>query len=182
MPKKIIFIGGVHGAGKSTVAAEVSRELGIEHVKASEVIKWQDLSKDPHNKHVEDIDATQTILLDALKIYRTDEDCLLLDGHFCLIRTDGQIQRIPFQVFQSIDPIIVAVVTADEEDIFKRLILRGHIDLNLAFVKDFQEMEISYGREVAQLLGVDFIKICDGTLSEFISIVKRIQKPNESFT
>ena len=50
MTSKIAFIGGIHGVGKSTVCKHICRDLKIEYLSASELLKWKDLNEDAQNK------------------------------------------------------------------------------------------------------------------------------------
>lgn len=66
MYRNIIFVGGIHGVGKSTVCKQVGEKLGIEYLSASDVLKWRDIKADYKDKNVEDIGYTQDKLIVGL--------------------------------------------------------------------------------------------------------------------
>jgi adenylate kinase len=61
MFKNIFFIGGIHGVGKSTICQQVCREMNIEYLSASELLKWGEINDDVKNKNVEDITYTKSV-------------------------------------------------------------------------------------------------------------------------
>ncbi len=42
--RKIIFVGGVHAVGKGTICENLSQKFNLEHLSASQVLKWDELS------------------------------------------------------------------------------------------------------------------------------------------
>ena len=60
--KNIIFIGGIHGVGKGTLCEKVCNELNLQHLSASEVLKWEEISE-KENKLVNDFTLTQNRLI-----------------------------------------------------------------------------------------------------------------------
>ena len=69
---KIIFVGGVHGVGKSTFADMIKSQYPkIESLSCSKIIKWEN----PTHKEVEDVGKTQNTLLSNLP-YFIDEPTL----------------------------------------------------------------------------------------------------------
>ena len=67
MFNNIIFIGGIHGVGKSTICHLICSELNIEYLSASELLKWKDINEDAENKKVENIPFTQNRLITGIK-------------------------------------------------------------------------------------------------------------------
>jgi adenylate kinase len=67
MEHKIIFIGGVHGVGKTFLCNTVREELDIDHYSASDLIKKVKNVKFPTNKHIKGIGGNQNALIIALE-------------------------------------------------------------------------------------------------------------------
>lgn len=81
----MIFISGVHGAGKSYFCKEVKNQLKLNAYSASKLIvdlKKEEFAKD---KLIPDIDENQVCLLTAIDGLNESEEQYLLDGHFCLL-------------------------------------------------------------------------------------------------
>jgi adenylate kinase len=80
----VIFLGGVHGVGKSTLAA-LCKESGVEHLRASDLIKQASSeARFDERKRVKDVDGNQGILVRSLNARIDGGGKFLLDGHFTL--------------------------------------------------------------------------------------------------
>ena len=64
--KNIIFIGGIHGVGKGTLCEKVCNDLNLQHLSASEVLKWEEISE-KENKLVKDFSKFQELELEYSK-------------------------------------------------------------------------------------------------------------------
>lgn len=111
MYNNIIFIGGVHGVGKGTICQKIKEKLDFTHLSASEVLKWDDFKNEKGDKRVENVSTTQQRLIENLKNIVNPQKKYLLDGHFCLLKKDNSIERVPLKVFQQINPLAVIIVT-----------------------------------------------------------------------
>ena len=107
----LAFIGGIHGVGKGTICKEICSQTDLIHITASEVLKWNEIS-DLKNKNVEDIEDTQDRLVKGLERVVEKGKRYLLDGHFCLFNSKGEVERVPMATFKKISPSILLVVTA----------------------------------------------------------------------
>lgn len=159
MFQNIVFIGGIHGAGKGTVCSEVCSGFNLHHLSASEVLKWSQVSKDANNKLVSNIQNTQSRLIDGLKNTVKADERYILDGHFCLLDSMGIVRPIPVDVFSSIAPVLFAVVICDAELIAKRLIKRDSKVYDVDTLRDMQEQEVEYGKKLANILNKPFVEI-----------------------
>lgn len=161
MYQNIIFIGGIHGAGKGTACTEIQQNLLIEHLSASDVLKWSEVSPDLGNKLVEDISVTQDRLITGLKKKVDPNLKYIVDGHFCLFDSYGKVNPVPIDTFYKISPILVAVVIGDPEIIAKRLAERDGRNYNTSIIEEMQNMEIAHAQLVASLLNISFIELSD---------------------
>src|SRR5690606_12889108 len=111
----IIFIGGIHGVGKSSICSEICNKFNIQHLSASELIKWDELNEDPKNKKVANIPNTQTRLIIGLQQTIKDNQHYLLDGHYCLLNAKSEIVRVPLETFKQINPKLLILILGDRK-------------------------------------------------------------------
>ena len=147
----IIFIAGVHGAGKGFVSSYLSDKLGFPSYSASSLIRAEKKSVVDVNKRVVGADENQDYLLSALAKLRPSSDSILLDGHFCL-QGSNQIIDVPFSVFQAMKPKALVVLHGEPDQIVKRLLDRDGGALAAFEIKDLQEAEVERARMVSTLL------------------------------
>lgn len=151
MFENIYFIGGIHGSGKGTIAKELLSNSNLIHLEASKVLKWDEIS-DKENKKVENISFTQDKLIFNLgKIVREDRK-YLLDGHYCLINNQNEVERINIETFVKINPILFILKIGEPTEIKKRLELRDSKNYDLDFLINFQNKEIQYAKFLAEYL------------------------------
>jgi len=155
MKKKPIVIGGIHGVGKTTLCEKLSKELGIEHYTASDLIrKIKNSYISIKDKRAADINDNQNALVLAIENHINTNLPYFLDGHFCLLEKNYSISRIPKRTFQAINPVGVIIFYDDVLNIQKRLNARDNESYNLNLLSDFQEEEIDYSKEISEELKI----------------------------
>lgn len=154
--RNVIFIGGIHGVGKSYLCRKFCKELGYEHLIASELIKGHasDLEFEAKHKQARDIESNQDILVRKLQDILVPSKHYLLDGHFSLFDSKGNIQLIPISTFQAINPSVLIVLTNDPLAIKNKLKLRDNLDYDINTLKPMQSEEIEHSERVAKKLGL----------------------------
>lgn len=161
---KIIFVGGVHGGGKSTFSAVVKQKCrSIECLSCSKIIKWEN----PSHKEVENVEKTQDALLANLPYFIDQDKNYLLDGHFCLLTEQETIERVPMEVFEVMSPSLIIVMKEEPAIICQRLNKRDSHNYPIELVMNFQKEELKSAAEVADTLGVP-LEICNRENSEDI--------------
>jgi adenylate kinase len=166
-----IFVGGIHGVGKGYLCSSlVTRFKDIKHLSASEVIKWHGGT----NKEVENIEYTQNRLIQNLKKIISPDEKYLLDGHFCLLKTDNTIEDIPLNTFREINPILIIVVVDEVELIKERLDKRDNKIYNIDILKRFQDRELSYAKTISDEFGVECVQVSSNDADTITSIIHRI--------
>lgn len=170
--KNIVFVGGIHGVGKSTFSKNLKKHIPkIELLSCSEVLHWID----PTQKEVDDIPANQDRLINNLhKIVDIDKP-YLLDGHFCLKNTNGEIENIPIETFRAINPELIILLEEDIEVVCKRLGDRDGKIYSLDLLTQMASSEYNRATEVAQELGIPIYVIRSSKFEQMIS-------PLQSFT
>lgn len=153
---KIIFVGGVHGVGKSSFSNAVKDKCqSVESLSCSKIIKW----KNPARKEVKNVGETQNTLLANLPYFIDQDKNYVLDGHFCLLTENGTIERVPMEVFEAISPSLIIVLKEEPSIICQRLAKRDSHNYSLELMTEFQEEELKYAEEVADTLGVP-LEVC----------------------
>ena len=167
----IIFIGGIHGVGKSTVCDQICLDKKINHLSASSLIKWAEINTDPKNKNVKDIEDTQQRLLRGLNETVQMKRNYLLDGHFCLFNKDAEVSKIPISLFRNIGPTLLCLVTGNVAEIKKNIAQRDNKEYDVNLLAQMQDEEIQHARFIASDLGIELVL---GTREDFSPIQKSI--------
>lgn len=152
--RNMIFVGGIHGVGKTTLCKKMSTELLIEHFSSSELISMFDSRRIKDEKVADDIKDNQNVLLNAVQQFLYKDRNYLIDGHFCLISSDYSIKEIPLNTYESLGIKGIILLYNDEEVILKRLKDRDHKNYSLEFIQYFQQKELSHGNYVADKIKV----------------------------
>ena len=170
--KNIVFIGGIHGVGKTTVCKELSKISNFEYLSASEVINWSqiELSK---KKNVDSIQETQSRLLFGLSNLVDETKKYILDGHFCLLNNEEQIIDIPLETFKAINPLSLNIIVDSAQNISQRLEKRDNIKYSIEFLDNMQEREMRYARHISDILKIPLIK---GEFRHYDNILKHVIK------
>lgn len=168
--KNIIFIGGIHGVGKGTICKKIALETDLIHITASQILKWEEIS-DSDNKLVKNITSTQNRLIIGLKNLIKKDKKYLLDGHFCLLNSDGIPCRIDEDTFDQINPKAIAIVIDNVEKIFKRLEARDGKVYDINTLNKLQQMEIEYSKYISNKYSIPYIEIKNGNYTQLMEII-----------
>lgn len=173
MLRNIAFIGGIHGVGKSTICYKICEATSFHYLSASELIKWREINKDSKNKKVKNIPTTQDRLILGLNKTIVKDKNYLLDGHFCLLNSNDQITRVPFQTFLEIKPFSLSLILGDIADIKNRLETRDSRSYHYGLLEMMQDEELAYAKELSEALAIplnighenNFSKISDSLIT-----------------
>lgn len=150
----IVFIGGIHGVGKSTICQHICRELNMEYLSASDLLKWEDINDDAKNKKVKDISFTQNRLIAGLSNTIQKGHFYLLDGHYCLLNEKAEVEKISIDVFMQINPKALGLILGDIREIKTRLDLRDNRIYDYGLLEQLQNSELDYAKELSVALKV----------------------------
>ena len=173
MLNNIVFIGGIHGVGKSTICRQICGEVKLEYLSASELIKWKDINEDVQNKKVKNIPATQDRLIIGLTNTVQENKFYLLDGHYCLLNSENEIVNIPLDTFKLINPISLNIVLGDINEIKNKLEKRDNRPYDQELLNRMQESELNYARHLSKTLGVT---VHIGTQNDFSELLTSLHK------
>lgn len=148
----IVFIGGIHGVGKSTICLNICQKLNLEYLSASELLKWNDINDDIKNKKVEDIPYTQNRLIKGLKSIVNHKKFYLLDGHYCLLNKDNEVENISINTFLMINPIAFCLILGDVLEIKNRLEVRDSKPYKYELLELLQDSELNYSKLLSKTL------------------------------
>ena len=155
----IIFMGGIHGVGKSTICQHICRELDMEYLSASELLNWGDINDDAKNKKVKDIPYTQNRLIVGLSNTIQKGHFYLLDGHYCLLNEKAEVEKISLEIFMQINPKALGIILGDIREIKTRLNMRDDKNYDFGLLERLQNSELDYAKELSVALKVPLYKV-----------------------
>ncbi|WP_145413874.1 ATP-binding protein [Paenibacillus xylanexedens] len=151
--KNLIFMGGIHGVGKTTFCNELSQKYPLSSFSASRIISEVKKQKFTSNKQIKDINNNQNFLIQGIEQIESTSRINILDGHFCLIDEKNNISRISKEIFSKLKPILLIVVIDSVNNIINRLQSRDKIVYSPLFIESFQNEEINYAKIISEMLG-----------------------------
>ena len=155
--RKMTFIGGIHGVGKTSLCKDLAKQYEIPHYSASKLISYEKEEAYSQNKLIPDIEQNQDFLSTSLNRLNISGS-FLLDGHFCLLNQSSDIKRIPFETFSRISPTSIIILTDAISSIQERFSRRDGYQFDPNLLEDFQNAEIKYAREISNNLNVPFLE------------------------
>ncbi|SDF56990.1 adenylate kinase [Paenibacillus sp. cl6col] len=155
--RKIIFVGGIHGVGKTYLCKEICKEIDLPHFSASQLIRKQKEEEMSALKNVTDVKANQAALIMAINNLMIDTPSLLLDGHFCILNREGEIEGVPTETFERMEVACFLVITDEPEKIRARLKARDNIEYSIEMLDNFQSEEISYAKQLSKISKVPLL-------------------------
>lgn len=175
MKTKLIFVGGIHGVGKTTLCQELSKRLNFKYLSASKLIKWRSLKKKVRN-----IENTQKILIYELKKKLDKTKFNLLEGHFTLFNVYNEIIKIKLDIFEKINPLFLIVIKNSIENIKNNLEIRDSKNYNLNLLENMQELEIEHAHYISKKLKIEILEISNKDFLNKIDLIKEFVDYNES--
>lgn len=158
MDRKIIFVGGIHGVGKTTFCQSIASSLRLQHVSASELIYTGKQIHSTTSKQVDDIGENQSILIAGIEKTIDRDRWWLIDGHFCLLNEQNVISNIPLPTFEAIAPKAILILYDDARKVTERLAERDQKKYVHELVVSLQERELEYGAHIAKSLHIPCVQ------------------------
>ncbi len=159
----MIFVCGIHGAGKTSYCKKLSKEMNIPYFTASDLITNRE-KQEFREKKVQDINKNQEILMEEILKIQQKTDHYILDGHLCLLNSESKIQKVQLDLFRKLRIESLVVIVDGEKEIKKRVLEKNGIDWDCKFIEHFQNEEIKYAEKIALQLKIDLriAKVSDG--------------------
>lgn len=170
-----IFLAGAHGVGKTYLAHRTALRLGVQHVTASELIKEErGRATWTHDRRVHQVAENQEALIAA--VARRGSACqpLLLDGHFVLRGSAGQLVELGLDVFARLHVAAVVLIEAPDEIVAERLASRGGPCAELSSIRALATAERAHARRVCSLLGLPLVSLDSPSEEQFAQTVERL--------
>src|SRR5688572_4201637 len=143
---KIVFVGGVHGVGKTSTCLQAAELLNWRHESASGIIKKERMDAiSVESKRVGDIPGNQELLLQGVSRLAVNDSPLILDGHFTLLNSTGGIEKVDPEVFKQLGISIFVVLEDSPGSILARIQGRGQGVSSEILINEQQDAEIGYG-------------------------------------
>ena len=156
-----IFVGGVHGVGKTTFINKVLSSLGFACFTASNLIKRHKLviRKD---KVVSDVAGNQTGLIIESTKESSKHRLYAIDGHFTLLSKERNVQPISIEVFSALKLDCLLLLCASCEEIQSRMSSRDGMKWPKALIRSFMREEERQAETVARKLHIPLLKLAIG--------------------
>lgn len=151
---QIVFIGGVHGVGKSSFVQKASSHLRIPSFSASELIRQYKRAAADVHKRVQNVEENQDALVAATRTLTVGAGYILLDGHFCVFDADGLVRIVPVDTFRALNVKSVVLLFDDADRIVERLKSRDKRDFDVQSIVALQSAEISHAEYVSKTLDI----------------------------
>lgn len=158
---EIVFVGGVHGVGKTTFSRGLAERIGADQVSASELIRDARNCDELTTKRVANVERNQDLLVEGLNKASFRRKLVLLDGHFCLMESNGNYADVPLATFCAVAPAGVILLEADAVTIHERMTSRGGTVLAPYDIAEFQRRETERALWVSQQLGIELLRLGD---------------------
>lgn len=151
---RILFVGGIHGVGKTQFSTRTADDLNMTRLSASALITQQRNAPAAVNKRVHNVVENQGALIAAIEAQPIQSERILLDGHFCVFDVDDRIQRIPVKTFQELAPVGVVLLYDEVATIQVALRKRDGREFTTAVLKELQENEREHAEQICRSLEI----------------------------
>lgn len=136
-----IFLSGIHGVGKSTLANKINNEFQIFKISVSDLIRQTGKRIEEKQKNTSDIDNNQLLWKKELNHLSIGNKLLILDGHFSLLDKKRKIVPLPFSTFEGTKMKKIILKKERPEIIQERLSNRDGILYSIEELTNFQQAE-----------------------------------------
>lgn len=156
----VIFLAGVHGVGKGFLGAPVAKLLGMDHLTASQLIQQEKgRATWTEEKRVAEVDDNQLALIRAITRLHVSGKRILLDGHFVLRDSIGNLTKLSSDVFAQLHLTGAIVLTEDAEIISHRIAERDSVETNAETIVELAAAEALHAENVCLKLQIPLITI-----------------------
>ncbi|MCY8232879.1 ATP-binding protein [Priestia endophytica] len=167
-----IFLSGIHGVGKSTLAKELKSFIDIKSISVSDLIRQAGKKLDSSNKKTENISQNQELWKNELNNLELGISKLLLDGHFCLLDVKREITPLPFTTFENTDMTKIIFMKNNPTIIRERLLKRDGTDYPIKLLENLQFCEMQQAMKYSTEKGINlFIYDEKHPLSELLNFI-----------
>lgn len=149
-----VFIGGVHGVGKSTLIKAIKGKLlDYEHLICSEVIKYTQ-----SKLNVKKIDRNQDVLVSGIENIAPSAKTLLIDGHFALLQRQKPT-LVPLSTFNKLKVDAILLLQGAIRTVLDRLPLEMRQLFDESILSELQELEVKHAHFVSRELNIPMLVV-----------------------
>lgn len=171
MSKGCIFVGGVHGSGKTELCKKIQEKIECVYLSASQLLRWS-----KKEKNVENVQENQKILKELLKKEMQDDKLYLIDGHFALWNNEYKCEKVPLTFFEGLNIKCILLVVENENVIEKRLFVRNEINVLSENIVSISMVEKEYSQFVAEKLGVYFYQVNSSNENQVNVLINQMEQ------
>jgi len=157
----LIFLGGIHGVGKSSFAKRLADRMNCQALTASKLIRQARLGKSTWDskKRAAKIDENQELLLGEINKKLALGGLIILDGHYSLKDTSGYIKKLPTGFFKKLNPKILLMLLGDPVIVSNQLNSRDGKNELAHNVEIFQSIELEHARSIGKTLNIPLLEV-----------------------
>ena len=150
----MIFLGGVHGVGKTSMCADLLEKYALKVISASAVIRAErERPASDSRTAVLNVGANQRLLIRGVQRLANDSPGrYLLDGHFALRTLAGDIEEIDSDIFQTIGVSSLICLVDDPLAIAQRLAARDSEVHDVTAISELQAAEVRSAESASRTL------------------------------
>ena len=152
-----IFIAGVYGVGKSTLARELALIKKIPHYSSSALISAINGEQYGRNKSVKDKYRNQDILTACVSQLLEETEQIILTGHFCILGDQNKVEELPQNVFYNLELDSIVLLEASPDRIVCNLHTRDGIQYPLDTIRALSVQERTCAQLVSNVLGCPLV-------------------------
>ncbi|WP_445451304.1 AAA family ATPase [Enterococcus faecalis] len=171
--KDYIFLSGIHGVGKTTLANRINEVYPIYKKSVSDLIRSAGKGIEENDKSTSDIDNNQLLWKEELNRFPLKNKILMLDGHFSLLNQENEVVPLAFETFEGTN--MKKIILKKEKSIIiqDRLKNRDNRSYPIELIDSFQLMEEKRANLYAKINSIPiFIYDHDDSFSKLIKFRK----------
>ncbi|MHB9010701.1 MAG: AAA family ATPase [Ignavibacteriaceae bacterium] len=171
----ILFIGGVFTAGKTSLSHKLSNDFGVRTLSCGKIIeKEKKIDFSEKKLLVNDIKNNQNVLIKGLAKEIKDNEKIILDGHFSLLNSDSEIEKIDKKIFESISPQLIIILTRPLTELIQKFKERYEGNIEQSLIERMQQIEIAHAQQIAKELEINCIVTSKNSYTEILHATKNI--------
>ncbi|QNR48230.1 ATP-binding protein [Pseudomonas chlororaphis] len=172
----VVFVGGIHGVGKTNFCQKLADLTGLRHRTVSEIINEESPSIDfDGSKKSYRLEENQRAFMNWLERNR-DKNRLLLDGHFTLLDMTRQFYNVEINVFQHIRPSGLICLESPVDLVVSRLEKRDGQVWSRDLVRSMAINEKERAEFVATTLGVPVCILSSDDVFSAVNFVNKLME------
>lgn len=177
-----LFIGGIHGVGKTYLSNLLPADIKLRHVTASSMIKEERLSINWDTKRRVTDDLRENQIGPVLAVRRLNDAGirLILDGHFVLLDARGGFFRVQLEVFESLSLDGAILIEAEPRAVAARILKRDGVIRDEDWLATFMTEERRHGQAVCKALNIPLEILQSPQLDNFAVTVRKMYRLGSS--